>query len=423
MKRFILLVLLIGGFLTTLGQNIDFDKYFSDRTLRIDYYRQGNSNGNNVILKRLVLKKGCWAGSKTQLIDPFINGNYRIVVKDKKSGIMLYSRCYKSLFQEYCETPEGKTSQAKYEEVMNIPLPKVAVEILLQQYDNQQFVTQQSIDYAPGMGVEVATKELPMRRLHYNGDPHQKVDIVIVPEGYGIADSAKMQNDMERFKDIVFMHDPFKSRSDDFNVWGVVVYGNESGITDPNKNIFVNSAVGASYNIFGIDRYLMTFQLFKLHDLLNGIPCDHIIIMANSDTYGGGAIYNFYAFSSLNEHAHFVLPHELGHSIGGLADEYVDEAVSFNDMHKKVEEPTQPNITSLVDFDSKWAAMLPEGTPIPTPAINVESGNGPLGVFEGAGYQSKGLYRPTMHCMMRDYRPFCPVCTKRLNEIFNLYTK
>ena len=129
--------------------------------------------------------------------------------------------------------------------------------------------------------------------------------------------------------------------------------------------------------------------------------------------------------SSLNEMAYMVLPHELGHSIGGLADEYVDEDLSYGDMHALTFEPTESNITTLVDFDSKWAAMLPKGTPIPTPADNSVSRreNGPMGVYEGAGYHSKGIYRPVMHCMMRDYAPFCPVCAKRLNDIFDLYTK
>ena len=129
--------------------------------------------------------------------------------------------------------------------------------------------------------------------------------------------------------------------------------------------------------------------------------------------------------SSLHPMAPMVLPHELGHSIGGLADEYVDEDLSYGDCHPLEHEPPEPNITSLVDFGSKWAAMLPEGAVIPTPAdASVPRGEcGPLGVYEGAGYRPKGLYRPTMRCMMRDFAPFCPVCLKRMNEIFDLYTK
>ena len=257
------------------------------------------------------------------------------------------------------------------------------------------------------------------------GDPHKKVDVVIVPEGYGPADSSKMMRDMRSFCDYLLGQEPFRSRAKDFNVWGVKGLGEASGITDPGKGIKVNSLVGSSYNTFGSDRYLMTMQLFRLHDAIGSTPFDHIIIMANSTTYGGGAIYNFYAMSSLNEMAYMVLPHELGHSIGGLADEYVDEDLSYGDIHSLDQEPTEPNITTLAEFGLKWESMLPKGTPVPTPddASVPRTENGPLGVYEGAGYHDKGIYRPTMHCMMRDYAPFCPVCSKRLNAIFDLYVE
>jgi hypothetical protein len=251
------------------------------------------------------------------------------------------------------------------------------------------------------------------------------MDVVIVPEGYGPADSLKMMRDMHSFCKYLLGQEPFSSRSDDFNVWGIPLMGEASGITDPGKGISVNSLVGSSYNTFGADRYLMTMHLFQLHDAIGVTPCDHIIIMANSSTYGGGAIYNFYAMSSLNEMAFMVLPHELGHSIGGLADEYVDEDLSYGDMHTMEQEPVEPNITTLVDFGAKWQSMLPAGTPVPTPADETvpRNQNGPLGVYEGAGYHAKGIYRPVMHCMMRDYAPFCPVCSRRLNEVFDLYVR
>jgi hypothetical protein len=251
------------------------------------------------------------------------------------------------------------------------------------------------------------------------------MDVVIVPEGYGPADSLKMMRDMHTFCKYLLGQEPFSSRSDDFNVWGIPLMGEASGITDPGKGISVNSLVGSSYNTFGADRYLMTMHLFQLHDAIGATPCDHIIIMANSTTYGGGAIYNFYAMSSLNQMAYVVLPHELGHSIGGLADEYVDEDLSYGDIHLLDQEPIEPNITTLVDLASKWQSMLPAGTPVPTPPDNsVPRGkNGPLGDYEGAGYHSKGIYRPTMRCMMRDYAPFCPVCSLRLNQVFDLYVK
>ncbi|MBR3412289.1 MAG: peptidase M64 [Bacteroidales bacterium] len=433
MKKLFLLFSLMGCLCVggvSQAQNVRFKKCFEDYTLRVDYHRVGNRQHDTVYVVGVERIEG-WAGSLTQLIEPFDNGDYRVVVCDGASGQPLYSRGYNSLFHEYRDTPQGKDSIACFEEVLRLPWPKKRVEICFQKRGaDRQYYTQYHYSFSPDSALDKLVRESWVRvespvRLQYKGDSHKKMDVVIVPEGYGPADTAKMMRDMAMFCDYLLGQKPFSSRRGDFNVWGVPLTGEASGITDPTKGIEVNSLVGSSYNTFGADRYLMTTRLFKLHDAIGSTPCDHIIIMANSTTYGGGAIYNFYAMSSLNEMAYMVLPHELGHSIGGLADEYVDEDLSYGDMHQLTVEPPEPNITTLVDFDKKWMDMLPEGTPIPTPADNKLSRkeNGPLGVYEGAGYHSKGIYRPAMHCMMRDYAPFCPVCSKRLNEVFDLYVK
>lgn len=434
MKKLVLLICMVCGLVSEgllQAQDVRFKKYFDDYTLRVDYLRVGNRQHDTVkvvSIERIPL----WAGSLNRLIDPFDNGEYRVVVSDPQTGKSLYSRGYNTLFREYRDTPQGRDSVASYEEVLRLPWPKHKVDIGFQKRDsNQRYYTQYSFRFDPDSALrklaqvsQLKMEEAPVK-LQYKGDSHKKMDVVIVPEGYGPEDAEKIMRDMKSFCDFLLGQEPFASRRGDFNVWGVPLTGEASGITNPNKGIRVNSLVGSSYNTFGSDRYLMTAQLFKLHDAIGNTPCDHIIIMANSTTYGGGAIYNFYAMSSLNEMAYMVLPHELGHSIGGLADEYVDEFLSYGDMHALSFEPTEPNITTLVDFTSKWAAMLPQGTPVPTPADDRVSRreNGPIGVYEGAGYHSKGIYRPVMHCMMRDYAPFCPVCAKRLNDIFDLYTK
>ena len=413
------------------AQNVKFSDYFSDSTLRINYLRVGNRQHDTVQLQSHECI-GCWAGSLTQLLDPFDNGAYCIMVKDPLSGRELYSRGYNSLFHEYRDTPQGADSVAGFEEVVRVPWPKRPVDIcFLQRGSDQRMHLQYSYRFDPDSAMAQLRRSSVVHliadpvKLQYKGDPHRKMDVVIVPEGYGPADSLKMMRDMHSFCKYLLGQEPFSSRSDDFNVWGIPLMGEASGITDPGKGISVNSLVGSSYNTFGADRYLMTMHLFQLHDAIGATPCDHIIIMANSTTYGGGAIYNFYAMSSLNQMAYVVLPHELGHSIGGLADEYVDEDLSYGDIHLLDQEPIEPNITTLVDFASKWQSMLPAGTPVPTPPDNsVPRGkNGPLGVYEGAGYHSKGIYRPTMRCMMRDYAPFCPVCSLRLNQVFDLYVK
>ena len=408
--------------------NVQFNDFFEDATLRINYFREGCQKGNKVILSQMLKKNSTWAGSTTQMIDPINNGVYRIVVVDAASGINLYSRCYNTLFREYCDTPEGKDSVVRFEEVMNVPFPKQPVEILFQERDeNQQFYTQLSASFDPAKSVNsnIKSSNDPLRLL-YNGDPHNKIDVVIVAEGYGPKDKKKMTADFAKFTEYLLDKEPFRSRTNDFNVWGIDKLGDASGITNPGKNLKVNSAIGATYYTFGSARYLMCFNLFKLHDLLDNVPFDHIIIMANSDTYGGGAIYNFYAVSAVQSMSSYILPHELGHSIGGLADEYVDQEISYSDMHLPTQEPLEYNITSLVNFEIKWKDMLNPTTPVPTPPCKLSHRMdtcGELGVYEGGGYQPKGIYRPVMNCMMNYYAPFCPVCTKVLNAVFDLYTK
>lgn len=404
-----MLLMLLALSSVTYAQKISFNKYFTGGTLRLDCSREGDANSDTVWVSRWLDRSAFWHGSRTQLLDPYDNGDYRVEMRDAKSGKPIYSRCYSNLFREYRNTPKGMSVKARFEETLLLPMPRNEVVIALQRRGNgRQFVdatvvrfnpAKQELDFNYHIGVS--------RDLEIHGAPATKVDVVIVAQGYGEGNEQQLSVDYYRMKEMLFSQEPFKSHREDFNIYGV------------------RADVDANFGTFGIDRYLMTFSVWKLHDMLGTTPCDFIIIMVNSDTYGGGAIYNFYAVSSMHRMSEYVLPHEFGHAFGGLADEYVDEDLSYAGLHRTNYEPLEPNITNLVDFGLKWKSMLPRGTRIPTPEDNnvPKSECGPLGVYEGAGYSAKGVYRPTMHCMMRDYAPFCPVCTQRLEEIFKLYTK
>lgn len=424
-----------------------FDDYFYNRTLSLYLYREGNSHWDTVYLSdRGYARSGYvpnnavmpgenpygdagWAGSTTVLLDPFDYGAYRVLVRDSATGREIYSRTYSTLFNEYRDTPEGRDSVARFEEVVRVPLPVRAVDICLQKRDgDRRFRTATTLHHSGG-GGEVTYGLRPDHRpihLQVRGSSHEKIDVAVVAEGYGAGDSAKMRRDFARFVEYLFSAEPFKGRRDDFNVWGLGVLAQESGITDPARGTRVNSVAGCAYNTFGSDRYLMTFHLFQLHDALLAVPYDHIVIMANSDHYGGGAIYNFYAVSAVQEMSRHILPHELGHSVGGLADEYVDEGISYGEIHRIPYEPTEPNITNMVDFDSKWKDLVDASTPVPTPPCTLDNPMGvcgPVGLYEGAGYSPRGVYRPVMNCMMRYYAPFCPVCERALNAVFDIYCK
>ena len=391
------------------AQNVKFTKYFTGGTLRLDCSREGNAEGDTVWVSRWLDRSADWHGSRTVLIDPFDNGDYRVEMRDAKSGKVLYSKGYSNLFREYKGTAKGKKVKARFEETLLLPMPKRKVNIALQRRDeNMKLVDQTVVLFDPDERELDFNYHIGQRTdLELHGDPQEKVDVVIVAQGYDGVDDPQLRVDYYRMKEILFGQKPFKNHRRDFNVYGV------------------KADVDAEFGTFGIDRYLMTFSLWKLHDALGTTPCDYIIIMVNDERYGGGAIYNFYAVTSMHRLAEYVLPHEFGHSFGGLADEYVDEDLAYGNLHINDYEPLEPNITNLKDFDRKWKSMLPADTKIPTPANQDVPRNecGPLGVYEGAGYANEGVYRPAMRCMMRDYAPFCPVCTKRLEEVFSLYAK
>ncbi len=353
---------------------------------------------------------------------------------DSKSGKTLYTFSYNSLFSEYRTLDVAKAGKSEvFEEVVLLPHPKHSVDLFFQKRDSANiFRTQSMLTLAmpEGKALKASSKSSKPNALllHGKGNAAKAMDIVIVPEGYGPQDSAKLAQDLRTFTAFALEQHPFAKHKSKINVWGITGTAAESGITDPVHDIKVNSLVGCSYGTFGSDRYLMTQHLFRLYDVLQAarVPFDHIVIMANSETYGGGGIYNYYTVSAVQQMSRWILPHELGHSIGGLADEYVEIGGNFEEMHPHNIEPVEPNITTLVHFAGKWKQMLPEGTPIPTPAPDKPLPReecGALGVYEGAGYVAQGVYRPTPHCMMRDYHPFCPVCTQQLDKVIASFTK
>lgn len=386
------------------GQQGDFDRWFTGGTLRLDCLRRGSAQGDTVWVEHWIDRHAPWHGSRTQLIDPFDNGDYRVVMRDAETGRELYSRGYSNLFREYKDTPEGKTTVKSFEETLLLPMPKGKVTIALQKRDEDMRLIDQTMVMFEG--VKGSERNVKRSERTNDKDISTKFDVAFVMQGFEDVDAEVYRRICQRMANVLFGKEPFKSHQKDFNLY------------------FVRGDAGVEYNTFGADRYAMTFKLWQLHDVLGTTPCDHIIIVLNNEKYGGGAIYNFYSVSSLHAMAESVLPHELGHGIGGLADEYVDEDLSYAELHRTKHEPLEPNITNLVDFDHKWKDLLSEGTPVPTPDAQVpRNENGPMGVYEGAGYSSKGVYRPVMNCMMRNYAPFCPVCHKRLEEVIGLYVR
>lgn len=406
-----------------------FDQYFINKTLRINYLHIGNFNEETLEIDHFTAG-GTWNGTRSYLIEPNNYGDISIDVYDSLTNKLIFSRSYSCLFTEYRTTERGMTEIDSMEESINIPYPKSTIRLKFTAFDRKRVPTTLSISYFnPNTAiVEPMIKENKVMTLHQGNTPDKAIDILFIPDGYAKSDAKLLKKDMKRFADYVINCSPYKELADKVNIRAIQGYSDESGITQPQNNIFRNTLVNCTYNALDLDRYLMCPGVWNLHEVADDAPYDVIVIICNSDKYGGGGIYNFYCtVYNHGEHPDYVIVHEMGHLIGGLADEYYTSEVSVQDFYPAGIEPVEPNLTTLVDFDSKWKDMLDEGTKIPTEPVWYKDSPeyNKLGVYEGGGYVSKGVYRPSMHCTMNSiiYNDFCPVCTKALKEVLDYYSK
>lgn len=384
--------------------------------MRIDFALSGNEQMQSAALMQL-REEPDWSGPRDNLIAPFDYGGYMLHAYDKTSQKLIYTYGFNTLFEEWRTTDQAKTETQSWTNSVVMPFPHDRVHLVLlgrnritnekdtllawEVDPNSLFIDRGKLTVHPVLDIQV------------KGVSSGKVDLVFLAEGYTAAEKEKFWNDARRFSVTLFDTPPFDQCRDDFNVRAVFLESEEAGTDFSGKGIFLHTALNAGFYTFGTDRYLTTPDMKSIRDAVWNVPCDAIFVLVNSEVYGGGGMYNFYAIGTAdNERTAHVFVHEFGHSFAGLADEYFSSETAYNDFYNIQFEPWEPNITSLVNFDSKWEDMLPTGTPVPTPLEQVYADQ--LGVFEGAGYRSKGLYRPADHCMMRDLKQFCPVCSRAI---------
>ena len=406
-----------------------FNDYFEDKTLRLDYIFTGDAQRQEVYLDELCSLPG-WAGRRHHLDELPLAGNGEITMKDKASGKVIYRTSFSSLFQEWIGEAEAARVKKGFENSYLVPFPKqpALVTITLKNAHQQPSATL-THEVRPDdilihrRGTERIT---PHRYVHQSGSVEDCIDVAILAEGYTVEEMALFYQDAEATCDALFNHEPFKKLKNKFNIVAVASPSEDSGVSIPRKNEWKSTAVSSHFDTFYSDRYLTTSRVKSIHNWLAGIPYEHIIILANTDTYGGGGIYNSYTLTTAHHPAFKpVVVHEFGHSFGGLADEYFysDEPSPLYPYDK---EPWEQNISTLVNFDSKWKDMVPAGTPVPTPAK--KSGDEvftAVGVYEGAGYTSKGIYRPVTECRMKinEAPAFCSVCQRALERLILFYTE
>jgi hypothetical protein len=407
-----------------LQAQVDFEKWFEKKSLRVDFALSGNTIEQQAALQQL-REEPVWGGPVKNLIDPFGYGGYYVNVYDLQTNILLYSRGFNTLFEEWRTTDEAMKETQSWTNSISIPFPKkpVMFELLARERADNIFypLWKTEIDPTSIFIDRSPLKNLKTEKLQYNGDPAGKVDLVFLAEGYTATEMDKFDADARRFMEALFTTSPFSTHRNDFNVWGVHLISEDSGTDKSGEGIYLNTALNSGFYTFGLNRYLTTPDIKSIRDAVWNVPCDAIFILVNSPTYGGGGMYNFYAIGTAdNARTIGVFVHELGHSFAGLGDEYFNSEVAYNDFYNLKAEPWEPNLTTLVNFEAKWKNMLPANIPVPTPVE--EPFAGALGVFEGGGYMVKGIYRPVNHCMMRDMAPFCPVCERSILQMIDYLT-
>jgi len=404
-----------------LKAQVDFAAYFEPKSLRVDFALSGNAGEQRAALQQL-REEPVWGGPVKNLIDPFDYGGYYVKVYDQQTNTLLYSRGFNTLFEEWRTTEQAIHETQSWTNSISIPYPKkpVMLELLARERSDNQFYPLWTMEIDPeSIFIDRSPlKNLQTERLHFSGDPAGKVDLVFLAEGYSDTEMDKFDADARRFMEALFQTAPFNSHRDDFNVWGVRLISEQSGTDSAGEGVFVNTALNSGFYTFGLNRYLTTPDIKSIRDAVWNVPCDAIFVLVNSPVYGGGGMYNFYAIGTAdNERTLSVFVHEFGHSFAGLGDEYFNSEVAYNDFYYLHVEPWEPNLTTLVNFDAKWKNLLPAGTPVPTPVDGMYDDK--LGVFEGGGYITKGMYRPMNHCIMRDRPPFCPVCKQAIERMID----
>ena len=410
MKKILIISLLSAIVTCTSAQG--FNDWFEDRTLRLDYTFSGDNSQQQLYLDQLSSLPR-WYGRRQHLAELPLQGNGQITVRDQASHQVIYRHSFSSLFQEWLSTDESKHTRKSFENVFLVPYPKKPVDITIELRDYHNRVNAamtHSVDPTDIL-IRRAGERLvtPYVTLQQAADTSRCIHVAYVAEGYQQHEMGTFLEDCRAAMESLFRHEPFRQMQDRFNMIAVMSPSAESGTSWPAKGIWKNTVLGSHFDTFYSDRYLTTLHLKKLHDVLAGTPYEHIIILVNTDHYGGGGIYNSYNLT----YAHGpqfrpVVVHEFGHSFGGLGDEYPygdDDPMYFPDT-----EPWEPNLTTKHDFSGKWEALVSEGR---------------AGLIEGGGYLSKGVWRGFENCRMRtnEEPEFCLVCRQALTRLIDFYTR
>lgn len=441
------------------------------RTWRLDFYQTGGPGIEAYSFDRLVVEPLAWPGNPASDVEQTPTGNYRFEVIDA-GGRVIFSRGYDPAFAEWVTTAEVRRVRRTFHDSLRFPALTGKGEVVLHKRNERGGygeVWRHAIDPADPFIDRSTPARQQAIAVERHGDPRTKVDVLLLGDGYTAAEcQQKFGADTRRMADALFALEPFKSRRNDFNVWGICPPAAESGISRPSTGIYRRSPVGASYDAFGSERYILTFENRTWRDIASWAPYEFVEILTNGDTYGGGGLYNVYSTAAVdNGFADYLFIHEFAHQFAGLADEYYTSPVAY-EPPSQIVEPWPANVTASTDAARlKWRDMLTPGVPIPTPwpkdafealskdfqarrakiradnrpeaemlqlfreeleaetkLLSAAQHAGKVGLFQGANYDARAFYRPEIDCIMftRNRVPFCRVCQRALSGVIDRHT-
>jgi hypothetical protein len=442
------------------------------RTLRIDYFHTGNVDSEVFSLDRAVLEPLAFPGNLGQSIDHTLRGKYAFEVVDPTTGNVAWSRSFSSIYGEWETTGEARRMNRTFHESVRLPNQPEPFDLVVKKRDtDNDFREIWRIRIDPDdylVHEETAAFQDQVIAIEHNGDPATKVDVLLLGDGYTAAETDEFIARARELTDLLFRTSPFRERRTDFNVWALAPPASQSGISRPSTGVYRDSPVGASYDAFRSERYVLTYSNSEWRRIASSAPYDFVEILTNSDTYGGGGIYGLFSTAAANsEWAGYLFIHEFAHHFAGLADEYYTSSVAY-EAPDVIREPYEPNVTALLDPDNlKWNHLVEADTPLPTPWPKAEyeehslayqaqrsqmraegasedemnelfSSNqrivegmfsaaphsDAIGAFEGANYLASGYYRSEMNCIMfTRTEDFCRVCAAAIEAVIDEYTR
>jgi len=407
--------ILISALISALTVNANtFDKHFADKTLRLDYIFNGDAKHQSISFCEASSLEH-WAGRRCNMDSLLYLGNGQVEMRDAESKALLYTTSFSTLFQEWLTTEECQRITKGFEHTVLLPFPLKAVDITINLCDNRHNVTATFTHCIDPNDILIRqhkrNDEVITYYTHQSGSYKDCIDIAILSEGYTKDQAGSFIMNAKTATKALFNHEPFSKLKDRFNIVAVFIPSEDEGVSVPKDNDWKDTPFSSHFSTFYSDRYLTTLNIKDVHNALTSVDYEHIIILANTEEYGGGGIFNSYTLTAAR-HKTFepVVVHEFGHSFGGLADEYYYTTEADTATYPASVEPWEPNITTKVAFNTKWEKKV---------------GKDGIGILEGAGYSGKLVYRACNDCRMKtnEWPEFCPICQEALENIIRYYTE